>query len=286
MKQSMRGTVLVFASLLVLPLGCEKDEDTDTVAKGVRGEACLSHEDCGSHLVCGEDFTCADGDFKLEPTGKICVGIQCRVPKDCCPEPSELCDQYEDLCDDGDGDSTSCDMYEMYCECDEDSWRCETDLCVSLCEEDEDCTGGFCVAKRCAECKGDDDCSGDDLCVDNQCQPGCTDDLDCPVFYACQASQCVEVGCKTDRECIAHTRNVRAFCNPDKECRVPCDSDFECEDPYEFVDPKVCVKGLCEDVGCESASECRLRLGVQGNPDGFFMDAECRDKPPEVEIKN
>jgi hypothetical protein len=50
---------------------------------------------------------------------------------------------------------------------------------------------------------------------------------------------CEEVGCTENRECIAATNNVLAFCSTEgelPECQVPCQTDAECQfSGYDFM---------------------------------------------------
>jgi hypothetical protein len=110
--------------------------------------------------------------------------------------------------------------------------------------------------------------------VNNTCTASCEIDEECPIFSACQNGGCVEVGCQTDRECVAYTKSVLATCGTDGTCVQPCSSDFECSSPTNFT-YRVCQDGTCVDSGCDTDEECRIRLAVtaaSGN------EAECRPK--------
>jgi hypothetical protein len=110
------------------------------------------------------------------------------------------------------------------------------------------------VAGKCVECAVDTDCfSLNDSCVNNQCQPKCTTNDDCQLFYSCQAGACVESGCASDRQCIGYTGNPLAHCI-DTECRVPCQNDAECGDL------EACQNGTCTFIGCDTNDDCRYLL--------------------------
>ena len=79
----------------------------------------------------------------------------------------------------------------------------------------------------------------------------------------------VETGCTTDRECVAKNVNPLSKCAMGK-CQTPCQTDTECNvGRYSY---QACVMGSCQDIGCETNEECRIRLsGVSLN-----KDAVCR----------
>ncbi len=256
--RAARTAMLLFAGLAAVGVGCSGAKN------GQRGESCKASGDCAKGLAC-VNLVCGVSQFELKPTGNECVRIECRTTEDCCQLDS-FCEQLQEDC--ANGDQLSCDQFDASCNC---GVACIEEECVNICEEDFDCANGTCVGGRCVGCETDDDCFGDDQCVDNECEEGCTEDIDCPFFHQCQNAICVEVGCMTDRECVAFTGKSRAFCE-DTECKVPCKSDLECGDPESF-NFMACVKDLCVDVGCETDTECRLKLNITpGNRD----DAECR----------
>ena len=152
---------------------------------------------------------------------------------------------------------------------------CENDLCYESCQTAADCLTGTCTNGRCVACAVKTDCPTGQACENQQCVPECKDSAQCPYFHDCVEGACVESGCKTDRECIAATGSVLAFCR-DKECKVPCTSDIECDQPsqYDFL---ACSGGYCVDVGCETDDQCRLELRVQP---GARLDAVCRTPTP------
>jgi hypothetical protein len=239
---------------------------------GQKGESCRTRIDCEAGLACIRSI-CTPADYPVQPTGKECVRIECRAAKDCCPTPSSSCTNYERYCNLG--DPYYCSLFDTYCKCDEAAWSCTGDKCVFVqtCEPDAGrvcpssmvCSGGKCV--RCAK---DDDCASGQSCIANECKKACTLDEECPVFHRCQSSQCVEVGCQTTRECVAYTKNPLAFCR-DKSCREPCTSDLECNaSSYNF---RGCISGFCEDLGCETDEECRIRLNISQTSG---QEAECR----------
>jgi hypothetical protein len=57
------------------------------------------------------------------------------------------------------------------------------------------------------------------------------------------------------------------------ECRQPCETDLECAAVVGF-NFRGCVGGFCEDLGCETDEDCRIRLSI---PQTSGDEAECRD---------
>lgn len=244
---------LALVALAAIP-GCKKDDPV----LGGRGESCRSRVDCADGLVC-TDKVCSEASFKLTATGKECVTLQCRTSEECCP----TCANLKAQCDAG--VTSFCDQYTAALK----KWSCSDNKCENVCTTNSDCSSYHCAGGRCVDCVEDDDCKGasqcngsDCFCIKSLCQPKCSADRDCGALQACQSGACVHVGCSTDRECVAYTRDARALCK-DKACQVPCATDSECDSPYSY-DFMSCVKGNCTSIGCESNDECRVRANSGG----------------------
>jgi hypothetical protein len=264
-KAILRGTLVLVASVIVaMAGGCAgDDEDAEQQSSvGVRGESCASTVDCGSGLAC-VGGVCSIRTFGISQTQSECVHIACRTVDECLPVG---CGSLEESC--AAGSTYSCAQFEATCRL--ESYVCESDRCVQLCTSSTQCSFGACVNGRCIECGTDDDCGFDDVCVENHCIRGCKEKSDCPAFYDCRDERCVEVGCASNRECIAHTGSTRATCQ-NKECVVPCETDIQCDSPsaFEFM---ACLNGKCTALGCESDVECRIIMNTQI----LGGDAECR----------
>lgn len=171
-------------------------------------------------------------------------------------------------------------------------WSCEDSRCVipTACSADDDCFGSrpVCVSGRCAECANSADCSVDKVCVDGSCETPCRADSHCGPFEACQAGECLYVGCRSDRECTlvpdvravglapgVDTRLLRCHTTAGVgRCLIPCQTDAQCA-PTE-----VCSGGLCEYIGCESAAECKTIIGlhdqVSSDEQPWTPTVECR----------
>jgi hypothetical protein len=241
-------------------------EGGSQVGPGKRGESCQTRSDCETGLTCISG-QCTIEEFGLEPTGKVCVSSACGAVEDCIQNVN--CDTYQAQCELSPG-SFYCDYYDVYCV--EANWACTGGACLytASCATDVNCPSNLVCdpdSMECVQCHSTDtlNCFGNEECVDNTCQASCLDNADCPLFSECNTEDntCVEVGCQTDRECVAYTSNALAVCE-DGECSVPCQSDGECGDyfPYNF---KACVEGTCISVGCETDEECRIYNGSFGN---------------------
>lgn len=240
----------------------------------------------------GPDCVCSDRFFDC--TENICQPKECDQPADCCTTDwvaSYSCESYASYC------ATDPVTYAEYCTmaqgpdcvCDPATYACNSGMCVSqaTCTTDTDCYAptSHCSGTVCVECIEDGDCLDTDAkCIGNACvTPECETDLDCPPFYACEASdlgrECVEKGCATDRECIIYENSYLATCNlaatPLPQCEVKCTRDAECaltSNPLRLCSDA----GLCVDPGCDTDEECKLRLGSSPGLSG--AQAVCRDK--------
>ncbi len=152
---------------------------------------------------------------------------------------------------------------------------CEEDRCVvdTTCAADTECplTTPYCAKGECQECRTSEDCE-DEACVDGHCGPVCEVDTQCGVFEACQANECVYVGCRTDRECVLQAASSKAASSQDPRlakcsiennrgtCVFPCEIDAQCA-PSE-----VCLANVCKYIGCETDSECKTIAGLHNLP--------------------
>lgn len=177
--------------------------------------------------------------------------------------------------------------------------RCEGELCIEdrSCKKPADCFNvGLRIcsdAGRCVQCNTNDECDaeGNETCVNGQCKKPCEQNEECPLFEACEAGECVHVGCSSDRECVlsarqgpeASTDDARLLkclpseANPEiKTCKVPCENDGSCGSQFE-----VCDAGYCKFVGCDNNEECRGFLGLVGQETTenrpFVPTAVCRE---------
>jgi hypothetical protein len=267
MKTSNRS---LFGLVLVALLATCSSNDSESPGSGTlsaKGQSCQSSADCAAGLACVRNV-CGVVNYGLTPTGKKCLSVECSVPADCCPKPSTSCANYLTMCEAG--ISYQCQYYQQYCVCDASKYGCEQNKCKrgcspagiddagiivgSSCGSLQVCANGWCV-----ECNKDADCLNAGKvasCVQNVCVTKCTTKNDCKAFFDCQNSACVEVGCATNRECIASTGNALSVCQ-DKKCLVPCQTDVECSSS-SIRSLQACINGQCTDVGCETDEECRI----------------------------
>ncbi len=237
------------------------------MGSGKRGESCQTRSDCEAGLIC-VNGTCTIEEFALDQAANRCKYVDCNSPTDCLQLDPETCDTYAESCAAAltPGESVYCDYVRIYCMA--ANWTCtaegECDY-TGTCAEyySTDCPDSLdtcdLVEDTCVQCNDSSPCVGaNQECVDGVCVAGCESNQDCPLLWACDDTKtCVEQGCATDRECVAYTGNALAVC-VNTECSTPCQTDSECAsvNGYNF---KACIDNFCQDVGCETAEECRIR---------------------------
>lgn len=223
-------------------------------------KSCLTTADCALNTC----DTTAEPDLcslsGTDCTSFICSTNTCSLPICNCQNPEY--DPTNPICTDED------------CE-DICGFACEEERCVvdDGCTSDTECalTRPFCSAGECAECRTSEDCE-DEACIEGNCGPRCEVDTQCAVFEACQAGECVFVGCRSDRECVLQAASGKAAASQDPRlakcsivnnqgtCVFPCEIDAQCA-PSE-----VCLEGTCKYIGCETDGECKTIAGLHNLP--------------------
>ena len=235
--------------------GCNNNEpeqfDVRPRTLSQRGESCLATNDCVDELACVSNI-CLSRSLNVSSSAKECYIIQCQDTADCC-EPSQFCLDDRKACNDEGPDSFACDQAEISCAC---NLACMNNVCVFQGDD-----GG---------CENDDECFDGQACRDGVCEEICESNINCGLFEECRDEQCVEVGCSTQRECIALTDDSRATC-VDKQCTIACTADSDC---FSGGDYSVCEGGQCVSAGCESEQECRVLLNLANESENFSV--ECR----------
>lgn len=244
------------------------------------GSCSVTNGQCGGNADCLDNL-CVDGTCILDfaPCGSgtqcdanVCVGGTCDCSNPSYEPADPVCtdEECQNLC----------------------HYVCEGDRCVlpSDCETAEECFGSapLCEDEKCVECVSGVDCSFDQVCILGRCETPCEDDGSCAVFEACQAGECIYVGCRSDRECtllpsvelagLPPATDPRLLrCNTEDgvgRCIVPCQTDAQC--PYT----EVCVGGVCEYIGCEFDTECKTILGLHDQQASeetpWISTVECR----------
>jgi hypothetical protein len=185
--------------------------------------------------------------------------------------------------------------------------ECLNERCVqdTSCTTNANCLSGdrnICSAGNCVECVEDDDCdtTKGEQCRKNACKKPCTANEECPLFQGCQNGDCVQTGCKSDRECVlaanmsntqTQTGGVVVRSNEDARlikclpsdadpkintCKVPCENDGACGSQFQ-----ICDSGYCRFIGCETDEECRGYLGIVSemvtDAKPFISHAVCRE---------
>lgn len=233
--------------------------------------ACMTTADCPVNSCDAVSQTCAVSTLACSATA--CLTNTCLTRYCNCTNPEYA--PTSAICSDPDCEGVC-------------GFNCEEDRCVvdTRCGSDLECgaTTPHCDDGKCVECLTDADCEKEE-CIDGHCGPECKTDTQCKVFEACQAEECVYVGCRSDRECVlqagtaAPTQDPRlAKCRIEDEigtCVFPCDIDAQCA-PSE-----VCLDGVCEYIGCETDSECKTIVGLHNLPSPtperpWVTTVECR----------
>lgn len=253
-------------------VGCSEDEPdtgnriTVPANRGLRGESCQARNDCAEGLACVRNV-CVLDEFPISPSARMCDVIECMTAADCV-QLVDGCSELQEVC--AEGEPEACAQFEAAC-----NFVCEANRCESRCSDDAECGPGRCQNGICVQCVEGGDCDDDERCVRGQCVEPCLDDLACPLFHSCVDGECVDTGCRADRECVGLLRNVDARCL-EGVCTAPCTTDADCDDPenYEFTK---CVSGQCQHVGCESDDECRARLFGSDPVEGDIIDVVCRE---------
>lgn len=249
----------------------------------------------------GSACVCANKNYTCEQNR--CQQIECTTTADCCARPngwtkSSACASYKQLCDaDPTTNAAQCALLAgPDCVCNDTVNRasCQANRCVSntTCTLDSECSSmssltRYCQAGRCVQCKEDAHCpSASSKCVANACAtPACKTNADCPAFSACETSEatgvtaCKVIGCQTDRECMTYEENYLAKCDtvakPLPRCVIQCDRDAQCASSTNPL--RKCIRGLCQDPGCDTDEECKIRLELVSQlPAG--TRAVCRDR--------
>jgi hypothetical protein len=257
------------ACLETLP-GCETKACTrssDCAGGGVCSGHCLiSSGECSGNIDCLAN-KCISGscsiNFTACSTDADCAANTCSGGNCNCANPSYT--PTKPVCSD-----PACDGLCL--------WACEDSRCVipTVCSTDDDCFGSkpHCEQGECVECTDSTDCSFDRICRKNSCETRCQNDANCALFEACQAGECIYVGCRSDRECslipdvnaleLPPGLDPRALrCHTENRvgtCVIPCENDSQC------AVTETCEGGLCKYIGCENDSECKAIVGAQDKP--------------------
>lgn len=181
--------------------------------------------------------------------------------------------------------SIQCDGF---CPCDESGY------CISLCENNSDCScGEKCYNGGCRSlCSNRNKCPQRQICQQGLCVPGCNNNRDCGDDMICSSKQCVTVcqdsSCGKKAMCLANRHRAVCSCpsgfsgDPEKECKAvectkheDCGADEECSD--EGTCKNICLNACGSNAICRSVNrlpQCSCPPNYVGNP-----KLEC-SKPP------
>ena len=109
------------------------------------------------------------------------------------------------------------------------------------------------------KCNDDSQCKGNEICLNGECQEGCTNDYHCKHKFVyinqqklgtkCYKNKCVPT-CELNGQHGIRCRSPQ-YCHIDhKVCLDKCSSNFDCEDDYK------CHNGKCLQPCNESKDPC------------------------------
>lgn len=264
---------------------------------GCLSTSCESDAECGGG-TCGDGYCADEGIFSDCDTDADCTPTEnvCNLITDLCSETGDDCsaeacpavpntntcvsrscdcsnpdyDPTAEICDNPDCE----DLCTKVCDL-------ETNLCVddTSCETDSDCFGlGLTICTEegsCIECESTEDCDEDnqeECTAEGLCERPCEFDQECGAFQACQAGECVFVGCQSNLDCVLDSDAIVGAFSTDgrlaecvtgagadglNECLFPCENDGHCDEM------SVCDGGFCKELGCETNAQCDRKLNLQ-----------------------
>lgn len=234
-------------------LVCTADLDCDTGICTNDGQctvACRNQNDCADGEYC-QDNRClikCQGHSQC-PTGQACKQgacvIGCRSNRDCGPNEACYNNECQNPCD-----KNVCGPNAL----------CKLENHVTTCQ----CPAGFegnptpeqgCVRIP-STCIATNQCPSGHMCIANQCNVPCADNLSCAVGERCDNNVCAKV-CYTSNNCLPGE-----ICNERGTCQSGCSSEADCPPT------QVCLGG-----------KCKCGKGFIGTPFGCTDIDECTERP-------
>lgn len=240
-------------------------DQTDANEDGV-GDACeniTEPGDCTNSSECSLDEVCVEGLCELVecslaageelcPADAVCVGTICRFAPTCgsdagCVDVLGVCDRDSGRCVPGCSTNAECGgRRTTSCVDSACVYACSSD---AQCDDNETCTGGYCLQNECSG-NGIEGCPDGERCDGaGQCEPytACDDDDACLADEFCDAGICEpRVSCLSDLNCGNGQICEGGFCRT----AATCTTDAECEDGED------CVAGLCVPFLCRGNADC------------------------------
>ena len=306
-----------------------KCKNRDVVCSQQLLPGCVSGSSCVPTGTCQGGGTCGPGTCSINTGGGTCTSVDscydtcnqntllctktslpCAVDADCTYSAANVagtvtCNNRTCNCQNPEYNPSDPICSDPDCE-DICLLRCQDELCLkdNSCETAADCAATglpICDGGRCVQCTEDAECDEDanETCEKGRCEKPCEHNEECGLFEACDAGDCVYVGCKDDKECIlAAARgqdgvggtsgissggdDPRLFkCLPSEAdpkintCKIPCENDGSCG---QF---QVCDAGYCKFIGCETDEQCRAYLGIANQQTSetkpYVATAVCRE---------
>ncbi len=199
--------------------GQDSATSQDASTTGDAGESCQSDRQCDPGSICLNGH-CVSG---------------CRIDEDC-PADSPKCEN-------GANPPGTCVECLVGTDCQAPLNACVNGSCTQTCNGVDGCAyPTVCddVQGLCVRCITDDQCLSGNICVNNDCVPGCNSDQGCPDGQVCSNDVCVD-GCRDDSACLAgmicENDVCRLGCRPATETSADtcpleqhCDTNLNCVD--------------------------------------------------------
>jgi len=250
---AMKWMSTVFASALLLAVGCTRDNPTNAASQppGVGGGAdpnshtpCVSNADCGGGQICttigccpgchsdadcASDSTCVVGSPNFCAPKGMMSGGSTPKPMTSTPPTSIVSNpnSFGPTPCLGDSDCPSGEL-------------CTAGLCQVQCTPGSCASGQSCIAGRCyiggatacgdagqVLCSNNAQCGTGRACINGSCHAACTSSSSCGLGEACTGGYCASAApavaqCTFDTDCGTAFRCINATCHP------LCGSDSQC----------------------------------------------------------
>lgn len=231
-----------------------------------RGKLCLDFQckpGCRSDRDCPEDLRC---DPKVAPDGDC---FMCVQDADC---GLKVCQDHQCVID---CSAVTCPINKPVCDP-------ETGICLQCMVKSDCSTGNLCLGNNCVPgCEIDDDCARGLYCAQGSCV-SCTKDDHCSDGMKCRANTCTSGECYKDSDC-----STGSYCHPLlNSCEsLPsdyCASDNDCASAIpglldQFCDPltRQCIPSCLAAAFCLDLFGSGRNVCVEGGCYGCGTNSDC-----------
>ena len=231
---------------------------------------CVKAKDCGVGESCVNNVCTAPSSAECTSASDCGSGEACRSFKCVAMETPECVDRSDcaasEICIDAKctPQSTSC-VFNSEC----DGGKCVDGACTASCQEHADCgpyercrvpqgaTNGLCEP---VECRRSADCSAGQLCVDANCEQGCTTDAECGAGFVCgdngYCKQDPNIECRSTSECAQDELCESGECKPACTCNQDCASGQVCNLTTNVCDTITGGSGQPVEIQCANSCDC------------------------------